>query len=244
MLKSSAKKMGRLAAPFGSNHFLGVFIMVIVLVFVAPSLERYSGFRWLMDVALGGVLVLTILSLANQRLVALTGVVLAALGYSSRLVVLANGNPVFLACTNAALVLFFLLTSLVIFRYVLQSKRVTANTIWAALCVYIFMGLLWSFAYTILMHLNPGSFLAPDELLLGGSQLSVSDFIYYSFITLTTVGYGDITPVSEAARSLSSFEAVAGQIYLTVLVARLVGMHISYARDEREPAASGPRGEA
>jgi len=241
MLNRIQKILTRLSESFGTNHFLGVFLMVIFLVFVAPILERYSGIRWLMDMALGAVLVLTILSLANQRVVAFSGVVLACIGYSGQLL---DTQPMLQAWTNGALVLFFILSSMMIFRHVLKTRRVTTNTIWAALCVYIFMGLLWAFAYTILMRLNPGSFLAPDELLLGTGQLSISDFIYYSFITLTTVGYGDITPVSAAARSLSSFEAVAGQMYLTVLVARLVGMHISYARDEREQAASGPKGEA
>jgi Ion channel len=244
MLKRIQKILSRLAESFGTNHFLGVFVMVIFLVFVAPILERYSGFRWLMDIALGAVLVLTILSLANQRLVALSGVVLACIGYSGQLLDLADTRPVLQAWTNGALVLFFIMASMMIFRYVLKTRRVTANTIWAALCVYIFIGLLWSFSYAILMHVNPEAFLAPEELLTGAGRLGISDFIYFSFVTLTTVGYGDITPVSEGARSLASLESVTGQVYLTVLVARLVGMHIAFANWERQAESSAAEKEA
>ena len=230
----------RLGTSVGTNHFLGVFVMVIFLVFVSPTLARFSGFLWLMDIALGVVLVLTILALANQRYVALTGIVLAAIGYSGQLLGLAESRPWLQAWTDGALVIFFILTSVMIFRYVLRTRRVTANTIWAALCVYVFIGLLWSFCYAIIMYLNPEAFLVPRDVLAGGQQPTVSDFIYYSFVTLTTVGYGDITPVSETARSLSALEAVTGQVYLTVLVARLVGMHIAFARQDAPAESPDP----
>lgn len=238
MKSTSPKPLKRLADAFGVDHFLGVFVMLIFLIFLAPGLERQFGIRWLLDAALGVVLVLTILSLAGNRWVVLSGLVLAGIGYGGLLLNAAGFHPAFQIWSDSALVLFFVLASILIFRYVLQTRRVTANTIWAALCVYLFIGLLWSIAYVILMYMNPETFLAPEAFLTAGQRLGFSEFIYYSFVTLTTLGYGDITPVSESARALSSLEAVIGQMYMTVLVARLVGMHIAFAT--ANPKASDP----
>ena len=76
--------------------------------------------------------------------------------------------------------------------------------------------------------LVPGSFRYGQDRTLTGPEM-----IYYSFITLTTLGYGDIVPVSPSARSLATLEALTGQLYLTVLVARLVGLHITHASRRR-----------
>ena len=89
--------------------------------------------------------------------------------------------------------------------------------------VYLLMALMWSFVYGLLELINPASFnvtLSPDQ----GYQMR---FIYYSFVTITTLGYGDITPTTDLASSFSILEAVVGQLYLVVVVAWLVGMHSS-----------------
>jgi hypothetical protein len=71
----------------------------------------------------------------------------------------------------------------------------------------------------------PGSFIVSNE----DVSRTGGNFLYYSFVTLTTLGYGDITPASSPARSLSTLEAVTGQLYIAILVARLVGLHIVHA---------------
>lgn len=244
MKNSSLKPLKRLANAFGTNHFLGVFVMVILLVFVVPSLQRLLGVGWLLDLTLLGVLLLTILSLSNPRTVYRIVVVFALIGFSGRITERLGGSAAYSAWANGALVLFFLLSAIVIFRYVLRARRVTSNTIWAALCVYVFMGLLWAFVYAILAYVNPAAFSSASELFVARGGLGVSTFNYFSFVTLTTLGYGDITPVSEAARSLSSLEAITGQVYLTVLVARLVGMHIATANEERRLSDPSPEDQA
>jgi voltage-gated potassium channel len=96
--------------------------------------------------------------------------------------------------------------------------------------------LLWNSVYLLLIALDPESFHFSRALDAGGK-----DFTYYSFVTLTTLGYGDITPVTDPARSLSLLEAVMGQLYLAVLVARLVGIHIAQS-NEKKPRPSAERG--
>ncbi len=107
--------------------------------------------------------------------------------------------------------------------FIFKSEDVTIEVIYAAILVYLLMALMWSFVYVLLELINSASFNVALSLDLG-SQMR---FIYYSFVTITTLGYGDITPATELASSFSILEAVVGQLYLVVVVARLVGMHVS-----------------
>ncbi len=88
---------------------------------------------------------------------------------------------------------------------------------------------MWAFVFSVLESIHPGSFAVGEVQIEAGRSL----FIYYSFVTITTLGYGDITPITATANSFSFLEAVTGQIYLVVLVARLVGMHIAQSMDRK-----------
>jgi hypothetical protein len=90
------------------------------------------------------------------------------------------------------------------------------------------MALMWTFVFVVVETLHPGSFNLPE-----GGEEATRYFLYYSFVTLTTLGYGDITPVTGLARSLSILEAVIGQLYLVVQVAWLVGVHVSQSMVKR-----------
>jgi len=98
------------------------------------------------------------------------------------------------------------------------------------------MGLFWAYVFFILWFVRPDMIVGSDgELGLGYKHSSVlADLLYFSFVTLSTLGYGDLIPKGPAARLLSTSEALAGQLYLTILVARLVGLHISASRGTRE----------
>ena len=88
------------------------------------------------------------------------------------------------------------------------------------------VALAWAMLFSLLELLQPGSFNFPD-MPAEGHHLILSRLIYYSYVSITTVGYGDITPKSFPARSLSNVEAIMGQIYMTVLVVRLVSLQIT-----------------
>jgi len=109
---------------------------------------------------------------------------------------------------------------------VLQRREVTADTIAGAACVYMLLGLLWATAYLLLEHLHPGSFVIPPAWRLTGNEIGPA-LTYFSYVTLTTVGYGDVTPAGPAAGGLAVVEAAVGQLFLAVTIARLVGLHIA-----------------
>lgn len=133
-------------------------------------------------------------------------------------------------------VAFLALTTFEILKDVLAGTTVDLDRIWGAVCVYILMGLFWAYAFFILW------FLCPDMIAGSGGELgphykyssALADLLYFSFVTLSTLGYGDFIPKGHAARLLCTSEALCGQLYLTILVARLVGLHISASRGTRE----------
>ncbi len=119
---------------------------------------------------------------------------------------------------------FYAVSSVIILVHIIRDKRIQADTLYGAVCVYLMLGLTWYMIYSFFEHINPGSFYCGDAQNLNG-VLDGADLLYFSFVTLTTLGYGDITPVTEQVRSLSFLEAATGTLYSAILVARLVGLY-------------------
>jgi hypothetical protein len=132
---------------------------------------------------------------------------------------------------------FLAYVSVVLLQHLFTVRRVTVDTIATSLCVYLLMGLMWALVYSLVEAVRPGSFdlgaagEAGGVMRFGGEQSLYP--IYFSLVTMTTLGYGDITPDSDTSRMLASMEAVIGQIYLAVLVARLVGLQIAQSSADR-----------
>ena len=124
--------------------------------------------------------------------------------------------PDVLALLSIVLIVFILL------RQVFSVGPITSMRIQGAIAVYLGFGIAWAHAFHIAAVTNPGSFSTTTNELT-----SVKDWLYFSFITLTTVGYGDIVPVKPIARSLATSEAITGQLYLAVLLAHLVSVRVS-----------------
>ncbi len=102
-------------------------------------------------------------------------------------------------------------------RFVVKSTHVSAETMYAALSTYLLVGLFFGLIYWSLEQSFPGSIAGPSELTETGA-------VYYSFVTLSTLGYGDITPRSDIARGIAVFEVIGGQLFLAVMIARLIGL--------------------
>jgi len=109
-------------------------------------------------------------------------------------------------------------------KQVLFSGAIDANKIVGAICIYLLMGLIWALMYLFLAQAIPGAFNGLDQLVWYDNFANVA---YYSFVTLTTLGYGDISPVAPVARFLVYMQAVVGVFYMAILVASLIGIGIS-----------------
>ncbi len=124
-------------------------------------------------------------------------------------------------------------------KYVLTEKKITSRLISATLCLYLFIGTLWGMLYDMLETISPGSY--KGTLLAQTTDMAVRQqhFQYFSFVTLTTLGYGDILPMTEGATALCKAEAIIGQFFMAVLVARLVGIQVAQQFGENNNENSG-----
>jgi len=132
--------------------------------------------------------------------------------------------PMRVAALTLRIVFFSYVTGLIMWR-TLRSSEVTIDTIAGAACAYTLLALVWGGIYLLLEFLHPGSFNIPAAWLMGPAGDPAPALVYFSFVTLTTVGYGDITPAWPGAGGLAVAEAVVGQLYLAITIARLVGLH-------------------
>jgi hypothetical protein len=126
-------------------------------------------------------------------------------------------------------------------RFALGARTVDREHLYAGLSAYLLAGIFFGVFYWVLEHAWPGSLAVPGEGAQSNFSLPVA--IYYSFVTLTTLGYGDIVPRSEVVRGLAIMEAVAGQLYLAVMIARLVSLYPSgEGKGNQRNAQDGPDG--
>ena len=152
------------------------------------------------------------------------GMFVAIVGIVLNLLSVAREDEMLHIFSTIPMFVFLLLASFSAMREVAIGNDISPNRIVGTICIYLLLGVIWSILYAFVEFLQPGSFRGLTE------QVAASwnrDWVYYSFVTLTTLGYGDITPVTQTARSISLIEAIVGQFYIAVLVAGLVGAHIS-----------------
>ncbi len=204
------------------SRFLFLLISILLMFVVRPFLEGYIGIGILLEMFFSFILFSGVYAVSQKKHQVITALALASpalvMRWSTHLV----KSPAFSLLGNGFMILFFLYVVIVFLSYLFGEDEVTADVIMAAVCGYVFIGLMWAFVFSVLEGLQPGSFRLGE-----GQSEDIRNFTYYSFVTQTTLGYGDITPLTAPTRSLSLLEAIIGQLYLAVLIARLVGIHIS-----------------
>jgi hypothetical protein len=161
----------------------------------------------------------------KRRLAAiLFGIPTSLLPLAGRLLANQPHNAITLIGHGLAVAFFFWAGAMIV-ASLFRTRTLTLDSVFGAICGYMLLGMAWGVLYAMMDALWHGSFAVASQL----EQQAKSDdsriqlFTYYSFITLATVGYGDVTPVTPAARTCAWLEAVTGQFYIAVLVAGLVG---------------------
>ncbi len=207
-----------------------LFLSLLILLVTYPLFEDREAAAIVLDVVLSVVLVSSTYVVSHQRKVLWVALALGLPTLVSWWAVRIVGSPNVDIVGLSLSIAFFLLVIAVILRAMLSRSDVSVDVIFGAMSVYLLIGLTWTFIYAIVEISNPGSFnfgSLGSEVIGSTRHGELRFFSYFSLVTLSTLGYGDITPVTAIARSLSSLEAVVGQLYIAVLVARLVGMHIA-----------------
>jgi hypothetical protein len=124
---------------------------------------------------------------------------------------------------------------LIVLWWVYREGPVTGHRVRGAVAAYLLLAVCFSYAYALTEYMHPGSFTLPPAGAQGMQTRSAS-FLYFSVVTLTTVGFGDITAVHPVARSLVMVEALVGQLYPAILIARIVTLQIETRRSKHRPS--------
>ncbi len=204
------------------GRFLFLLISMVLTFILRPFLEAFVGFSLLMDIFVTAILISGIYALSEKRNTFVISIVFVVVVVALRGVNQILSLPSLSLIGNMISALFLMYTTVIIIIYIFREKDITSDVILGGICIYLLMGFIWALAFTILESVQAGSFQLPE-----GFDTGLSSFSYYSFVTITTLGYGDVTPVSPPARSLSLLEALSGQLYIAILIARLVGTHIA-----------------
>jgi len=210
------------------GRFTGLTIVLLVLSFSANVIGPKDIRELVIGLAFSVLLLFAVWSVRRRLRVATLALALPTLiGHWT--FVLSN-SPLLRAVGFALTSGFLTFLTLVILLAVFQDATVTADTIVGAVCAYFMLGVTWGTYYALLELVSPAAFSVSEALTRvnggGAPGLPITPLMqYYSFTTLATLGYGDISPVTAMARGLSVMEGIGGQLYLAVLIARLVGMH-------------------
>jgi hypothetical protein len=219
---------------FLQKRFQFLLASLLLLFIVLPFFE----YSVVTNVVISVILLFGTYAVAQRKTVLIMSVILAVLSLVTTWTGYFIEAKSFLLAGYGFAIAFFTLVSAVILWQVLSHREVTSETIAGSICVYLLLGVIWANVYALLETIEPHSFSGNEaqvESVEGplSPQTRSTRFSYYSFVTLTTLGYGEITPLTRPARNLAALEAIVGQLYLAVLVARLVGLHI-VSKDRRE----------
>jgi voltage-gated potassium channel len=208
-----------------------LLVALVVLLISAPFVEELEGGHLILSVLFSLVLLAAVFAVANRKRSLVIALVLAVPAIIARWISYFRPDQVhpsvFLVC--ALVLLAFVIGHLLYF--ILHAPVVTVEVLCASIAAYLMLGLMWTVAYWFVDQVTPGGAFSFNTERGSHSMNGFTGF-YFSFITLSTVGYGDITPVSQAARWLAAMEAMTGLLYVAVLIARLVSIYSSAKSDD------------
>lgn len=216
--------LGNIRIPFTDirvGRFLFLFTSMVLMFVFRPFLMEYVTIAYLLEIFFFLIFLSAVYAIGQKRITLIIALFLLLLTEILQLLSYLKDIPSLDALSNILGGLLLAYTATIILLYLFSEDKITGDLIMGAICVYFLMGLVWSFVFSTLETFQPGSFQMPQ------GTVSQATFTYYSYVTLTTLGYGDVTPISTPARSFALLEAMMGQLYLAVLIARLVGIHIA-----------------
>jgi voltage-gated potassium channel len=212
-------------------RFQILLTMLLILFVVVPYFE----INILTDIVLSILFISALFVFSEKRNLAIVSIFICVVALVSGWASYWRSSTQLEVVANLFEIAFTGIVIVAILQHVFQAVSITRETIAGAICVYLFIGLLWANVYALQDIAQPQSF---SNLDISEQQrnphLRAAQFTYFSFVTLSTLGYGDITPKARQAKSLAAMEAILGQLYLAVLIARLVGQQVSPHNEKRE----------
>jgi hypothetical protein len=227
------KRSEKLLRVIRFRRFSAVQLLIALGVFFicAPFVEEVKGAEFIISALVSLVLFSGILAVAERKRSLVIAIVLAIPAVGGRWINLLRPDlvPPRVFLIAGLVLIFFVVWNLL--RFVLRASVVNVEVLCASISAYLMLGLMWAMAYWLVDRLTPGGAFSFNTNAGPRSMNGFTGF-YFSFITLSTVGYGDITPVSKVARMLAAMEAMTGLLYVAVLIARLVSLYSSQKSDD------------
>jgi hypothetical protein len=205
------------------GRFMKLLVLLLGMLVLAPLLEQFFHLLLLEDLFLTAVFIYAAYSISRNKLLLVSAIGLALPAIASTWLKPFVKGGWLLVFGGLCDVAFIATITVAILIYIFSQEDISADVIAGAIVVYLLMAVMWSQIFLVLETAQPGSFNFPA----GAGHSTQALLRYFSLVTITTVGYGDITPASPAARAFANLESVVGQLYLVIQVAWLVGMHVS-----------------
>src|SRR6266704_655458 len=213
-------------ARFRFRRFSTVQLLIALGLFFiwAPFVEEIEGGELIVSGLFSLVLLAGVLAVADRKRVLVIALMLAVPAVGGRWINHFRPDLVPPAVFLVGGLILIILVVAHLLRFVLRAPSVTTEVLCASISAYLMLGLMWTMAYWLVDQLTPGGAFSFNT---NAGTRSINGFngFYFSFITLSTVGYGDITPVSKVARMLAAMEAMTGLLYVAILIARLVSLY-------------------
>lgn len=210
----------QLVTPKGRCGYVLLALLSALLLY--PALVERAWGRVVMAVLVSAIVIAIGYAVGRSRRRMMVASVFAFVLLIFQWTYLASGNPLVFSVGMVIFLSFMAFAIAELFAYLMHRAPVTGDKLHAALAVYILGAFLWAGLYTLLNGVSPGSFLVNTPR---ASPVEFYDMLYFSFTTLTSTGYGDLTPATRWAESLVILEQIAGVFYVAVLIARLAGLY-------------------
>lgn len=207
------------------RSYSGLLTILVIVIVVSPLLDAIRFGARILDVLFVLALLSAIRDITDDARSHRWVLGVGAVAIASRIASLfVQPPPVWVSVIAlGSTIALFLITIWSISRHVFRERSVTVDTIRGAVCVYLLLGFVWTMGYVVIFAYQPSAFPALDPT--GESASIFASLQYFSFVTLTTLGYGDITPTGLIARQVALAEAIVGQLFIAVAIAWLVGMY-------------------
>lgn len=222
--------LGKLRSFWSEDQALTVLLIsLVILAFVIGPLGLVGRLgEIVLALAVSALLITGVLTVAQKPRAAFFAALLALASLVADWLAVWRPNRTTHMIHGCLLVVFMAILIAVVLARVFRGGKVTVHRIVGAVAAYLLLGFIWSQLYGLIALLDANAFAHGSS-----TFMSRQEFIYFSFVTMTTVGYGDITPVHPLARSLATMEALIGQLYPAILIARLVSLEITTTSDPR-----------
>lgn len=210
-------------------RYFNLLVVIIIMMLISPFVNKAPYLRLLNNIVLTMVLLSAVYTVKKQRWTVIVGLFLGIPWVLSAWIHFVNPSILHPALLALFSMLFDAYVILILLRHIIKSRKITADIIYGSVSVYILLGVFYTSLYIFLEAVSPAPLFEYAMTRPGEVFDEAERIFYFSFVTLTTLGYGDIRPIAQVTRTCAVIEAMTGVLYSAVLIGRLIGLYVAQA---------------